>query len=535
MTLSRSFSFAPASAPGSFIRNCRWLVTASVLSLLSACGGGGGGGSGSGNHLFIPSGGSSSSGGWQKGVFKPASDFANKCAVPRTGSSDITGVPFRDVKGTSVDEKNWLRSWSNETYLWYDEIVDVTPEGSDTPQKYFDKLKTFGLTSNGSAKDKYHYYEPTDQVEARYTLGQVYGYGLGLYNASLVPPRVVTVAYVEAGSPAEAAGIARGGKIVKVDNVDLVNDNTQAGVDVINGALFPEQENQVHSIDILYPGDVTATRYSLISANLVEKPVYFTKTLDTPTGKVGYMVFNTHIETAEAQLADAINSFKSQGVTDLVLDLRYNGGGYVYIASELAYMVAGTKSEGKTFDQLTFNNKLGKEDPILFRSVGLSGTTKNVKLPSLELNKVYILSGPNTCSASEAVINGLRGIDVEVILVGKQTCGKPYGFISTDNCGTTYSTINFSGENAKGYGGYSDGFIPRSPDNGKDIIAGCEVDDDFAHALGDISEKKLAAALNYRATGSCGSLAYGLKPPPKPVDNSGIELDLHQINNQILK
>ena len=119
-----------------------------------------------------------------------------------------------------------------------------------------------------------------------------------------------------------------------------------------------------------------------------------------------------------------------------------------------------------------------------------------------------MLTGGGTASASEAFINGLRGIDVEVVIVGQTTRGKPYGFYGIDNCGTTYFTIQFRGENAKGFGDYADGFIPSDTDDmfGANV-RGCVVADDFSHALGDPLEARLAAAIGYIKDGSCPTAA----------------------------
>ena len=80
----------------------------------------------------------------------------------------------------------------------------------------------------------------------------------------------------------------------------------------------------------------------------------------------------------------------------------------------------------------------------------------------MNLSRVYVLTGGTTCSASESIINGLRGVDVEVIQIGSTTCGKPYGFYPEDNCGTTYFSIQFKGVNAAGFGDYADGFSPSN-------------------------------------------------------------------------
>jgi carboxyl-terminal processing protease len=119
---------------------------------------------------------------------------------------------------------------------------------------------------------------------------------------------------------------------------------------------------------------------------------------------------------------------------------------------------------------------------------------------------VFVLTGEGTCSASESIINGLRGVDVQVIQIGSTSCGKPYGFYPQDNCGTTYFSIEFRGINAKGFGDYADGFTPANrPDIGGVSVPGCSVADDFTHALGDQAESRFAAALAYRIGQSCPS------------------------------
>jgi carboxyl-terminal processing protease len=221
--------------------------------------------------------------------------------------------------------------------------------------------------------------------------------------------------------------------------------------------------------------------------------------IDTPTGRVGYLSFEDHNAVSEQQLVNAFSSLKSQGATDLVLDMRYNGGGLLYVASELAYMIAGPASNGKTFEQERLNDKTSTPGPIKFMSTAYGySAPKGMALPYLGLKHVTVLSTADTCSASEAVINGLRGIDVQVDIIGAQTCGKPYGFTPQDNCGTTYFAIQFQGVNAKGFGDFADGFAPT-----------CSVSDDLSHALGDSAEGLLAAALAYRTNNSCPAVRTG--------------------------
>ena len=146
-------------------------------------------------------------------------------------------------------------------------------------------------------------------------------------------------------------------------------------------------------------------------------------------------------------------------------------------------------------------------------------------LPTLNLPRVFVLTGPTTCSASESIINSLRGVDVEVIQIGSTTCGKPYGFYPQDNCGTTYFTIEFKGVNAQGFGDYTDGFAPtNAPGLGGTRVPGCSVADDFTHALGDPAEARLAAALAYRLGPGCPAPS-GLAPtgPGESFEPTGVD------------
>lgn len=453
------------------------IVLVAVLAL-AACGGGGN----------SPPGTSASA--WKAGVFAPSATFARQCAT--------------------LLQNNFLRSWTNETYLWYDEVVDRDPALSPTPA-YFDLLKTTATTPSGNPKDRFHFTFDTAAWNAFSQSGVSPGYGAELVVVSSLPPRRVVVAYTEPGSPATAASLARGAEILQVDGVDVVNDITSSGVAALNAGLFPDTAGETHTFVVRDPGGGTRT-FSLQSVNVTETPVQNVTTI----GSVGYLLFNDHIATAESALVNAISTLKAAHVVDLVLDIRYNGGGFLDIAGELAYMIAGTRATGKTFEQTVFNAKIGALPPVLFPTTTLGfDLPAGQALPTLNLNRVFVLTGSGTCSASESIINSLRGIGVEVIQIGSTTCGKPYGFIPEDNCGTTYFSIQFRGVNAMGSGDYADGFAPQNAlSAGGTRLPGCSVRDDFAHPLGDPAEERLAAALNYRASpGTCPS-ATGFAPAP---------------------
>ncbi|HEX9173164.1 MAG TPA: S41 family peptidase [Telluria sp.] len=468
-------------------------LTVAALVALAGCGGGGG----------------------NPGVANPGPDPApitgpdpipqdvfntywNKCATPRTGV-DASGKPFPDQQGTLLDELRFLRGWIDEDYLWYKEVPTTYRMADFTkPIDYFNVLKTTALTASGKPKDQFHFTYPTAEWEALTNSGIELGYGITWSSGSSTAPRNWLIATVEPGSPAAVAGLRRGDALRTLDGVDFVNASDAASIDRINAALFPERVGEAHRITVQRGGAIVDV--SMNAAEVSASAVKNTKVIDTATGKVGYLTFESHNAVSEKQLIDSFTQFRNAGVSDLVLDVRYNGGGLLYIASELAYMIAGpTATAGKTFERAQYNDKTAPGAPIPFRSTAYGFAApvpapSGQALPYLNLKRVTVLTTPGTCSASEAVINGLRGIDIEVNIIGGQTCGKPYAFTPVQNCGTTYFAVEFQGVNNKGFGDYADGMAPT-----------CAVADDLTREVGDVSEGLLAAALRYRDTGTCSA------------------------------
>jgi carboxyl-terminal processing protease len=501
MTKSRTMRFPLAVIP--------------VLALLNSCGGGSG-------SSTVPA------AAWVQGKFAAESTFAASCVTPRTGNDPMTGKAYPDQQGKLLDELNWLRSWTNDLYLWYSEVPDQNPAGFTTDSSYFDVLKTAAKTASGNDKDKFHFTQSTAAWEALEQSGVQAGYGVSLVVLSSTPPRSVVVGYVEPLIPSNnaAANLARGAKLLAIDGADLVNADDQASIDTLNAGLNPQSVGESHTFSILDSGATTPRTVTLVSANVTVTPVQNVHTITSPGGSlVGYMLFNDHLATSEIALMNAFTQLQTAGVKDLILDIRYNGGGLLDIASEVAYMIAGQQTAGKTFELTQFNGKHPTTDPVTgvaITPLGFHDTTQGFSvtsgqaLPTLGLSRVYVLTGPSTCSASESIINSLQGINIQVIQMGSTTCGKPYGFYPTDNCAVTYFSIQFQGVNAVGFGSYPDGFTPVNAVTPVGVpVPGCSVADDFTHALGDSAEGLLAAALGYQANGQCTVPPSGsLSPPP---------------------
>ncbi|GAA6205120.1 MULTISPECIES: S41 family peptidase [Thalassotalea] len=479
----------------------RSLLASSVL-VLTACGGSGSsngssafGGNGSGNSTSTPT--------WVAGEFTAHAQLANQCAA---GS------------GSAMTEKLWLRSYSNDTYLWYDEILDQDP-APFTVLEYFDELVTTAVTPSGKLKDQFHFSMSSEEWENLSTSGSSVGFGFNISIEQGVDiERKITITYSDPNTPAANANVERGAIIVEVDGVNVASANDSASIDTLNHGLFPSEDGQesvflIHDLESEEPREVMLTAQTIIS-----DPVPMTKVIETDINTVGYMVFNDHIATAEKGLYDAISTLKAANVDELVIDFRYNGGGYLALASQLGYMVAGNQTVNRTFEQTIFNDKYPNTNPVTGNSlsptpfyqetIGFNADyiREGIELPTLNLSRVFVLTSAGTCSASEAFINGVRGIGVEVIQIGTTTCGKPYGFYPTDNCDTTYFTVQFKGVNDQGFGDYADGFSPSDAPIYDTDIQGCDVADDLTKPLGDQQEGMLSTAMYYLENGQCPEL-----------------------------
>jgi hypothetical protein len=259
-----------------FVSIRQLLSLGSIFStaLLAACGGGGGGDGGPrtpnlpGGPQYTP------------GIYQPSSTFAQRCANPRTGNNPRTGRPYPDVRGSVAEENHWLRSWTNELYLWYSEVPDLNPASYTSALTYFDLMKTPQTTSTGQPKDKFHFTYDTAVWEQLSQSGVSAGYGAEWAVLASRPPRRIVVAYVEANSPAASAGLVRGDEVTAIDGFDAINGTSQATIDALNNGLTPTGVNQSHTFTLrsLSGGSRQVT---LTSTSITSTPVQNVKTIPT--------------------------------------------------------------------------------------------------------------------------------------------------------------------------------------------------------------------------------------------------------------
>ncbi|MBE0626983.1 MAG: hypothetical protein IH606_19450 [Burkholderiales bacterium] len=392
-------------------------------------------------------------------------------------------------------QKNWVRSWLNENYLFYRDapLTSISPDTyTDTVSKLFLDYTVRGVPS----KDRYSFVLNQAAADAVFQSGTATNVGFTLRRDS-GNGGIIRIAYVEPNGPATAAGFSRGMVLATIDGVDT----SLSLPAVLSDKLFnsaPGTSSEIGVQDIL--GGPLRT-LSVSSATFNTSPLIVDRVLPaTTTGYLAYNSFATPI--GELQLADAFKRFAAAGVTDLVVDLRYNGGGFIDIAAQLGFMVTGQlQTGGKVFEALVYNDKRNADRRnVAFRDTVSdlfgNGARAGEPLSTLNLRRIAVLASASTCSASESFINALRGIDVEVVLVGATTCGKPYGFAQSNNCTLAFFDLEFEGRNDKG---------AATPVTG--IPATCAATDDLDHALGDPAEHMLATAIAYQLTGRCPAAA----------------------------
>ena len=407
------------------------------------------------------------------------------------GSGDDAGPP--PPQSCSVESRqDWLQGYMDDWYFWYALGPRPSPAAFSTVEAYFDALLYGGGDPMPGAPagmrwpaDRYSGFQSTESFNRFFGDGQTLGYGVAVAGIEVteptpLPTQPLYVRYIEPASPAAAAGIVRGDRVMSINGVAA---STLISTLDFN-ALTPNAVGDRLTLVLRNALEIDRT-VTLAAAVFSLTPVQSARILQTANGRsLGYVTVKDMIGQADTPLADAFASFKASNVQELVLDLRYNGGGLVSLGGSVASYAAGSRADGQVFARLLYNDKRSANNETLHfgNPAAWSGFAK-----------VYVLVGPRTCSASEQVINGLHGVGVQVVAIGDTTCGKPVGFLpQSDTCGTTYSVVNFESVNARSEGRYFDGFQ-----------ATCLVSEDFSRPIGDTGDALLVAAAHHADNGAC--------------------------------
>jgi C-terminal processing protease CtpA/Prc len=378
---------------------------------------------------------------------------AAACALGCTG--EVSDGDLASEYDCSLEgRKAFVAELMSEYYLWYDRVAPVDISALTSPEEVM-RAMMFGELDHWSGMQQ--------QAERSAFFDQGRFQGLG-YTLGLDPEGGLRISWVHLGSAAGRAGLDRGALITAlngrpVEGLSAGDLNAELTRDVVVHTIR-ELDGTVHDVELVQ-GDVDISS------------VKDTTVLDTPQGPVGYLMFTAFVRPGEAELAAAFALFRERGVSRLVIDLRYNGGGLLSTAALLGSLIA-SGAAGQPLIIETYNDRHSD----LNRARLLEETPNSVNATDV----VFLVTG-RTASASEQVINGLAPY-LNVSVVGTQTLGKPVGADSWDHCDYTLAPITFHSLNAAGAGDYFQGITPA-----------CSVEDDILHRLGDPAEAQLGAAL----------------------------------------
>jgi len=407
--------------------------------------------------------------------------------------------------------------YEKEDYLWFDAIPDYN---TFNPRSYGGSSDLGALTNELTAisqlkinpvTGKPYEYSPQSPGTAKYSFvdngtetaalnGTDDDFG---FEPIYIATNDLRVKYVNPGSPADLAGIKRGYQITSINsNTDLSYDGTTANF-VINAVYYSTNIKMV-----LTKYDGTTLAVNLNTTAYTVNPVLNYKVFDLGNGhKVGYMAFGsfTALANAQPQLNTVFNNFIGNGVNDLVVDIRYNGGGEGATAEYLDDLIV-TASKSNTLMYTTyFNSNLQNDNyPLLAKKYSITpGEFKPAnnqinfaKALSLSVNRVFFIVTDETASSSELTINNLRP-EMDVELIGDTTYGKPVGEIPIPISNYILYSPQLYVENSANQGGYYTGMAP-----GTAAYPGLLAADDVTKDFGDSTELLLAHALNFVKNGT---------------------------------
>lgn len=364
-----------------------------------------------------------------------------------------------------------MKDW----YYWFDkpESENVTLTNKETYKDPYELLEAMRYKE----LDRWSFIADYDEFLAEMQ-GTFVGFGfrIGVDNSGKA-----RIAMIYNNSSLYAGGVRRGWIIKTISGVDpapLLIAN--------NGAAYSELVGPptagITKVFVFTKPDGTDVTISATKSSFTINTVLLYDTLMLPSGVTGHLVFESFITPSSAELVTAFSYFKSMGIKDLILDLRYNSGGYLTIAQTLASYIAGDRVQGSVFAKLQYNSK--RQD---YNTTFPFKTTPY----SMALPRVVVITTRSTASASEAVMNGLKPF-VNVVSLGDTTNGKPTGMNGWD-IGKKYYIwpVTFKMVNSQNQGEYFGGIVPAKL-----------LPDDITHDFSDRKEECLKEAIHYLQYGA---------------------------------
>lgn len=387
---------------------------------------------------------------------------------------------------------NWIDVNMDFWYYWNTDLPS-NPDKTLAPDDFFESLLS---TDDRFSWIQENYQELLNSLQG---VNEEAGYELALYRESLDNNVVIAqILYIKPASPAETSGLKRGDVITQINSQQITTDNYQT----LLAATSENHSITYRELDLENQVFLPVQTKSLTTIEYAENPNFLNKVFTVNDRKIGYYVYNLFVVGTEQDSAaynremdQVFASFQSAGITDLIIDLRFNSGGAENATVNLASLIGKDVDDSKVFTIREYNTLVEteiKRYPDLgaeFLNVEFIDKSQNIG-SQLTNNRVYILTGTRTASASELLVNGLRPY-MDVFLIGSTTVGKNVGSISLFNDDDPRNTWGMQPIVTKSFNSleesdYSNGFAPQIPLPDNNLII---------YPLGDERELLLARAL----------------------------------------
>jgi C-terminal processing protease CtpA/Prc len=385
------------------------------------------------------------------------------------GGGPQVGTPACLIDG----QKQFVHDVMRDIYFWYDLLpanVDLSQYAS--PEELLDFLISF------QPLDNFSYISSAEADAQFFGEGQFEGFG---FSTRFETADDLRFTRVFSGSPAAQAGFQRGQRILELGGRTIAEIQANEGLAVVFGQS--PLEFRIRNLD--NSEFIVTVSHDIVTIN----PLPQWRVIDMGGVPVGYVEFATFVSTAEPVFNTVFSDFNAAGVTDVIIDMRYNGGGLVDTARLLGDYLGGSVA-GRIFSLTVFNDKNSfRNETELFEQIA----------NSMNLSRLVVIATSGTASASELVINSMEP-HTDVTIVGDTTFGKPVGQVGALFCDKILRATAFETLNALNEGGYFNG-----------LPVDCPAADDLAEVVGSATDPNLVTALTYLETGACPAAPAMLK------------------------
>lgn len=417
--------------------------------------------------------------------------------TPTPVASAAAPSPTPSPTCSLANRQAFARDVLDEWYLFPELLVtSANPASFTTVQGYIDALTA---TARAQGRDRFFTFI-TSIAEENAFLASGSSAGIGIRLAIDTPARRVMISESFEGAPGLTAGIDRGDEILAIgtSSADLrsVADIIAAeGSSGISNALGPSTAGITRLLRVSRGGvarevSVTKTEFDLPAVS----SRYGTRIIQDGGRQIGYINLRTFISSADAPLRQAFASFRSAGITEFIIDFRYNGGGLVSTAELMGDLLGGNRSGNDLYSGLRYRaSKASRDENTFF----------NPRAESVSPVKIAFIGTGATASASELVINSMAPyLGRNLALVGGNTFGKPVGQIALDRsaCDDRVRVVAFRSVNSRGGGDYFTGLAST-------LDVTCQAADDLTRPLGDPQEASIRGALDFLAGRSCTAIS----------------------------